>query len=412
MVTHMQTSMQTRTKPGHCGCSDGHGDCCELVCPTRPNFYCGQVLTDEDLKALVDWTTARTSLQRYRDGWGVACGLEATCDHENPSRVIVEAGYGIDCCGRDVVVCDPIHYDFKCDKPFDPCCPGGENPPPPAALAEITLGCIPGTELRAFDLCLRFEEELGGGQRPLSRGNCRSVDDCKYTRVKETGQLCAKLVADPYTPPQHVLERKYRDELTALLNELDKYKTDLAELREWVLKRRLYSFCFVEDCLCEATEQTPAQMIQWIFYIVQDWRNHYFQCLCTSCEPNDGNDGIPLARVWVRSKDESDCRICKVVQVDSYPPYRRLLRRDCRPSHPGCIDLSRYVWREYAEVVDELRQVGFIIGEKNQFPVAEILTVLKANERDVICAAGGARLNVTTYTDFRNRELVVTFQGA
>src|SRR5262245_31490568 len=156
----------TRDRCG-CGCADCQGECCKLECLTRPNFYCGQLLTDSNLKDLVDWVQTKSALQRFREGWGVACGLEVTCSHKDKeqARVYVSEGYAVDCCGRDIVVCEPIWYDFKCDKPFDPCCREPEPqkaPPKPAVQAQQKLGCIPFSELRAYELCLIFDEKMTG----------------------------------------------------------------------------------------------------------------------------------------------------------------------------------------------------------------------------------------------------------
>ena len=49
------------SKPCNCGCSDCQGDCCSLECLIRPNFFCGQLLTDRDLKAFVDWISAKSA---------------------------------------------------------------------------------------------------------------------------------------------------------------------------------------------------------------------------------------------------------------------------------------------------------------------------------------------------------------
>ncbi|MEK6279395.1 MAG: hypothetical protein AABN95_03500 [Acidobacteriota bacterium] len=439
--THTPTLTQTQTTigPCHCGCSDCQGDCCSLECLTKPNFFCGQVLTDNDLKALVDWTSAKGALQRFRDGWGVACGLEVTCSHEikQPSRVVAAPGYAVDCCGRDIVVCDPIYYDFTCAKPFDPCCPERtpEERPPYGEQPdnERKLGCIPLSELRAFELCLRFEEKLSGGQRALVRGNCRPLDECQYTRVIETGKLYAKEVIDPCAPPSRLVEEKYRRELGLFLKELAKYKSPPKTLLDWV-HGKLHSFCFVEECLCELEQvnqqEGPAvaprrrgqsrQVVELeravspelLFYIVQDWRNHYFQCLCESCESNScEGDGVPLARVWVWNKTEGDCKVCKVVQIDSYPPYRRLLGTDCRPSDPDCIDLTRYIWREVDEVREELCKVGLFIVLKEPFNPASTLEVLGSPIHDLICAPCRTPLIVTTYRDICGRERVVTFKS-
>jgi hypothetical protein len=403
------------------------------------------VLTDGDLKALVDWTAARSSLQRYRDGWGVACGLEVSCTNEKPSRVVVAPGYGVDCCGRDVVVCEPISYDFQCEKPFDPCCPDRVRDPRPNQLADAIvdqqqLGCIPMKELRAFDLCLRFAETHTAGQRPLARGNCRTLEECQSTRVIEGGVLYANEVANPCNVVP--TEKQYRADLSLHLKEIAACQSDPAKLLKLV-SGKLHTFCFVEECLCEFSKPRPGairnqveeqksptraalakleaqyaavtaeQIPELIFYIVQDWRNHYFQCLCAPCKGGscDG-DGIPLARVLVRNKMEGDCKVCKVVQVDSYPPFRRPLSRDCGPCPPGLMDLSRYIWRDSDSVQKELRRSGITIEKIELFEAPKTLEFFTADQNDYICAANISKISMKTYKDLCDRERVVAFGGA
>ena len=414
--------------PCGCGSSDCEGDCCALECPTRPNFFCGQILTDDDLKALVDWTTAKAALQRFKNGWGVACGLEVSCSHDNKKgyRVAVAPGYAVDCCGRDIVVCEPICYDFKCDKAFDPCCPkpaddqvdlpGGVTSPP-----EHGLGCIPREELRAFELCITVDEKLQAGQRPLLRGSCQQTTDCQPTRILETGKLYAREVTDPCAERHDDREEKYRRALSKFIAKLRKQDT-AKKLRDSVYGK-LHSFCFVEECLCELAENDgtvvsphtspPSSLDEWYGYIIQDWRNHYFQCLCEPCNTNlcEG-DGVPLARVWVWNKEKDDCRVCRVAYIDSYPPYRRLLGPDCWSTRDNCIDLTRFIWREVSEVKAELCGLGFEVEDGRTIPINEVVHILDGAEDDfeALCAPCGARIRIYQYVDICGRERAVLFE--
>ena len=57
---------------------------------------------------------------------------------------------------------------------------------------------------------------MTGGQRAVIRGNCAPMDDCQFTRVKETGKLVAKEVIDPFA--------------RAVSHEVDIYRQRLIEL--------------------------------------------------------------------------------------------------------------------------------------------------------------------------------------
>ncbi len=81
------------------GCSCGGGtDCgtCNDQAYVRPNFFAGQLLTEEDLQSLSDYVVAKNRLHnRYLFGDGVVCGLEVTCHPCGGGKVIVKPGYAI-----------------------------------------------------------------------------------------------------------------------------------------------------------------------------------------------------------------------------------------------------------------------------------------------------------------------------
>src|SRR5262245_47892370 len=124
MNAHASDVIAKAAKSGNCGCGCNcktgcrcQTRCCDLDCLIRPNFFCGQLLTDADLTAMVEWNRSRFALSRYRDGWGVVCGLDVSCspvygatvsccgDSNGGPFVYVNPGYAIDCCGNDLVVC-------------------------------------------------------------------------------------------------------------------------------------------------------------------------------------------------------------------------------------------------------------------------------------------------------------------
>lgn len=420
-TAQMVAKPNNTSKPCNCGCSDCQGECCSLECLIRPNFFCGQLLTDRDLKAFVDWISAKSALQRFREGWGVVCGLEATCSHvENEhNRVYVGPGYGVDCCGRDIVVCDPIWYDFECDTISDPCCREKKavGAPAPAALARTQprgsslLGSIPFEQLRAFDLCLISDEQMTGGQRALVRGNCAPMDDCQFTRIRETGKLVAKEVIDPLAPAvSHDLDL-YRRQLTDLVDGIRSNSASPTALLAY-LSGSLHSFCFVEDWLCDLSRRKPAPPASWLDdvfpYIIQDFRNHYLLCSCVSCvgNPCDG-DGVPLSRVWIWDRKDATCKMCKVVYIESCPPYRRYLSRECRPTEPGCVDVSRYIWRSKDEVLEELQRTGYDITVRE----SGIDQIAILEKREILCLRRGEKIRLHYHADPYGQDRVVAFEG-
>lgn len=132
----MATTTRSLTVPGRgteshssscgCGCAPCcEGTCCRLDCLEQPRFFCGQLLTDQDLSALVSWTRDKFALSRYKHGWGVVCGLDVRCasDARNPLRVAVMPGYAIGCCGDDIIICEDATLDLSdaCREEADPC---------------------------------------------------------------------------------------------------------------------------------------------------------------------------------------------------------------------------------------------------------------------------------------------------
>jgi hypothetical protein len=112
----------TKTSGG-CGCSGGcSGGCgckparlpesapaicspCETASFIRPRFFAGQLLTEDDLGALIDYVVTKNRFHNARlFGAGVVCGLEVECGPCDGSQIVVQPGYALDCCGNDLVL--------------------------------------------------------------------------------------------------------------------------------------------------------------------------------------------------------------------------------------------------------------------------------------------------------------------
>ncbi|MEU1662237.1 hypothetical protein ABZ547_01290 [Streptomyces sparsogenes] len=87
-----------------CGCGCG-GEATRTSAFVRPRFFAGQLLTEDDLSLLVEYTTAKSRLHnRSLYGPGVVCGLGVTCDPCGGGTVAVHPGHALDCAGNDIVV--------------------------------------------------------------------------------------------------------------------------------------------------------------------------------------------------------------------------------------------------------------------------------------------------------------------
>jgi hypothetical protein len=101
--------------------------------------------------------------------------------------------------------------------------------------------------------------------------------------------------------------------------------------------------------------------------------------------------------------------MCKVVYIESRPPYRRPLSRACRPTEPGCLDISCYIWRDKDEVLEELRRMGYdnITPRKTGMNDLAIL-----EEKEILCVRRREKAQMHFYPDPYGQDRVVAFQAS
>ena len=390
MLERSKTIPQHKTKdqPCPCGCASCEDECCQLNCLERPRFYCGQLLSDQDLTALVDWIQDKSRLTRYRDGWGVACGLDVRCDPDQRGQIIVSPGYAVSCCGDDIIVCKDDTLDLRrfCQIQEEPC----EDP-----WAKESATSEDGEKERQrhyVDVFIRYKEQATDPQTALGRCGCREVGECVCSRTLETHHLFALEVdasSDPMEQQAGTWLRHYKKCLKVLKEFLELYpRHDLVKdengnyylknyedsqrkvvemskerrkwLLEWVKKNPLRHFCCLEDTICDLTDwdlMSHSQELQKVlFYIVQDCRNAFLTCNCHNCQEGHG---VPLARVVLESwRDEDGMARCKVASIDPYPPFRRSLGPDCWPAKLGAVNIGRVIWHRYEEACTILADLG------------------------------------------------------
>ena len=128
MSSEPMTKTRRRSKSTGCGCGGnkpgGSLNCtcndqtppCPNVGILRPNFFAGQLLTEDDLQQITTYQNAKRRLtNRYVLGTGVVCGLEvvASSDPNTPGVITVNPGYALDCCGNDIVLSCPYPIDVN-----------------------------------------------------------------------------------------------------------------------------------------------------------------------------------------------------------------------------------------------------------------------------------------------------------
>jgi hypothetical protein len=235
----------TRQQAKPCGCGNAHPgngngagaaepECCGLDCLVQPRFFCGQLLTDADLTAFLDWTKNRFRLSRYRDGWGVVCGLDVHCARSETPGVIVTPGYAVTCCGNDVIVCEDttVAIDHACGSPGSLCTfptrnggsernlrlnrdRNGTAPARAVPCGEEHLtpeNCAP-EDLKSceLDLVIRYQETPAALQSVLRGGACGQSGQCEPSRTNEGFTLEWRPATDPQRTHVEQWCSMYRD---------------------------------------------------------------------------------------------------------------------------------------------------------------------------------------------------------
>src|SRR5438309_1287188 len=109
----MTQATRTRTPSDYAGlatvatssCACGGTGCmmCRTQLYVRPQFFAGQLLTEDDLQSLENYVVAKNRLHNSRlFGEGVVCGLQVLCHPCGDGRILVQPGYALDCCGNDI----------------------------------------------------------------------------------------------------------------------------------------------------------------------------------------------------------------------------------------------------------------------------------------------------------------------
>ncbi|MEM7584783.1 MAG: hypothetical protein AAF560_15435, partial [Acidobacteriota bacterium] len=358
---------------------DDHGGPSKAI--VRPQFFCGQLLTDEDLTSLVDWTRERLRLARYRHGWGVVTGLDVECVAQAPSRVQVTPGYAIDHKGHDILIgaaaqidlaaaCESELVKAQCDDRDAPL------PAPPSGDGK-TL---------AVDLSLRYKEIPAEPQSALGSSSCKEVADCEFSRVEESFELVwtpALLRSNPIaTNAQRWIEeyRKTLEVLTQVRKVFHDFSGRGDDVRRWLLdwidQFPPTQFCFIRNLVCHLDANELAReekLAEVLFWLVQDRRNA-FVARTIECVPD--SSGVQLARVYLSSGAAGGCR---VERIDTHQPNRRPMHRDRWPAPSGQVNLAGWLWHQKGDVCTALDDLGVEVRREVDFELPK--TLLELEER-------------------------------
>jgi hypothetical protein len=202
---------KTKTQPGSCPTCGG------VECFERPRFFGGQLLTDKDLEAAQRYVIEKNKLHnRYLVGTGVVCGLAVRCDPCCDGSVTVEPGYAIDCCGNDIVLCQPETFNIL------DCLEKQRQEEEPYCGTKIRTPKSRGDEQpKEYCLVLFYDEEPANPITALIRDNGCSNTRCEPSRIRETFRFG---IVD-----KQVFERRTSPTLQEKVNH---YSAKLAEILE------------------------------------------------------------------------------------------------------------------------------------------------------------------------------------
>jgi hypothetical protein len=334
--------------------------CGGMECFERPRYFGGQLLTDRDLDAAQRYVIEKNKLRnRHLVGTGVVCGLAVRLHPTCEGSVVVESGYAIDCCGNDIVLCDPAEFDvLKYIKDLqlsgDPYC--GEK------ITSSSVKCDEGS--KTYRLLLFYDEQPTKPITALIRDNGCSNSRCEPSRTLEFYRL--ELVEQPdkltaearglsaqissysfvdsvlkclqqwqvlrafakagQSYHKELLENKklqtYYDSTKHLLNEMERHANDLyksepklrgdLQSRMDAIKKSFPEYIAQPGNLGEYMSQINKAVIQMLALNVQ----FLFDCICDAllvpCMECHESEGILLAHLTIREQKIE--KICNIVR--------------------------------------------------------------------------------------------------
>lgn len=410
-----------------CGCAPCEGTCCHLDCIVRPRFFCGQLLTDADLSALLKWARDRFALSRYRHGWGVVCGLDVRCDPKRPAAIVITPGYAVNCCGDDIVVCEDAALDLSdaCREEADPCAdlrrryeaavvPGAilRSDAEGERLAGGGFMGSPGVaekaRLRIVDIYLRYDEKPSEPTTALGRGSCKQVSECEYSRTRESYKLTWEFGVQGSDPVQAHAER-WHEGYEKCLDVLKEFRGQFtngfpaADVRRWLVRwidaHPQSRLCDKREAICSAPESylsNEGNLVRLLFELVLECRTTYLNCDCFGCEKDTG---VPLARVWLTTDEGGGREGCRIRAIDPFPPYRRPIKPECWPAPLGSVNVGRFIWHRWDEACTALDDLGVHATKKEFTLPATLLDLQKALQCDLFVKCDERRDALVYNTD-------------
>lgn len=355
------TSLQSGTQPDHCVSEQPQP--CEPQCLVQPRFFCGQLLTDQDLSALLQWSEGKFKLNRFKHGWGVVNGLRARCNPANTASVMIMPGYAVDSCGNDIVVCEPVELDLSnACRPLVQRCEQDTATEDPNACDQFLGLAMPEGSCYSVDIYIHYSKEDMEPLPALGRGACGEREACEFSRSKETFTLSWQDTDYPENQLKNVLQQwehkyfKYSNKVVkrisgvieGLANGIDWGNLPAIKnaFLDWLDEHPLHEFCFLRDAICQLSQENIPDLQELekaitaiMFWIVMDRRVDY---LSKWPVPTPSTAGVPLARVHLQRRGDSPST-CHVLHIDNIPLHNRPLMQDRWPAIKGEYNLGQLI---------------------------------------------------------------------
>lgn len=368
-----------------CGCAQPcDGKSCGLNALVRPRFFCGQLLTDQDLSELTAWVLDRRRLGRYRDGWGAVCGLDVAVDPSAVATVLVQPGYAVSSCGEDVVLATATSLDLTscCPDLTSPCAtPSGE--PPTACVVDVGIA---------------YREVGEDPVLALGTSGCPQAGECEDSRILESFELrCVSVVdgSEPDRPDWRHWSRSYENAVAILQRAVADGLPGNATgdgLRSWLSDRLrdqpLQHFALVADWVEQGNPPSAERFAELLFWIAQD---RILSVLDGTCPPGCPGEIVPLARVWLAAEASSSGTQQWVIKtIDPVSPFRRDFGPVRWPAPFGQLNLGRVVWHRIEEARLALMDLGVPINDVVQWSPSTLDDLIAMIGSPPVVAADGS----------------------
>ena len=403
--------------------------CCALAGPTKPHFYCGQLLTDQNLSDLVDWARDRFRFRRFHEGWGVVCGLDLWSTPSRPGTLVVGPGYAVNVCGDDVVVPAPTSFDFG-----SLCLPGGVGGSNCGCVPAGDVVVVPDAKPLVFDVYLRYDEQPLDPQPAPRRGCSTEPTGCASSRTRESFTIAA--VYNHPTASQPPAEYDawnsayvgWAQEITTFLGNLGGSGTAeqisaLRQVRHRYDDHGATRYPWIPEAIQQGIDTGKIESgdyLLWLGASVLDERAGVLGERCPACQ---SGAGVPLGRVWVEPADvQKTGTSCKVSHIAAFPPYRRPIAPAAPwPAPPGYVNLGRFLGLPWATQPDDptvVRVTGWLARHGIRLAPAQAQTfgnvsdVVGLIQPDRLIARAGSVVTPVTFDLDRRGPVVVGFRIA